>query len=92
LFSASPSRVQGVEDFKTELQDVLHDAQFSYKVARARQAAYSSMRYRAHQYEVGNKVWINKTLFSDAYSQSYDKLTAKRYGRLSSRNWWERMP
>jgi hypothetical protein len=40
------------------------------------------MRYRAHQYEVGNKVWINKTLFSDNYSraQSSDKLTAKRYG------------
>jgi hypothetical protein len=74
--------IQGVEDIKTELQVVLHDVQFSYEVASARQAAYSSVRYRAHQYEVGNKVWINKTLFSNAYSraQSSDKLTAKRYG------------
>jgi hypothetical protein len=40
------------------------------------------MRYRAHQYEVGNMVWINKTLFPDAYSraQSSHKFTAKRYG------------
>jgi hypothetical protein len=82
LISAKPSRVQGAEDFKTELQDALHDAQFSYKVARARQAAYSSMRYRAQQCAVGNKVWINKTVFSDSYSraQSSDMLTAKRYG------------
>jgi hypothetical protein len=82
LFSASPSRVQGAKDFKTELREVLHHAQFSCKAARARQAAYSSMRYRAHQYEVGNKVWTNNTLFPDAFSraQSSDKLTAKRYG------------
>jgi hypothetical protein len=46
LFSASPSRVQGVEDFKTELQDV-HDAQVLCNVARARQSAYSSMRHLA---------------------------------------------
>jgi hypothetical protein len=31
---------------------------------------------------VGNKIWINNTLFFDAYScaQLSDKLTAKRYG------------
>ncbi len=34
---------------------------------------------------IGDRVWINKTLFKDAYSKSHDKLSAKRFGPFSEK-------
>jgi hypothetical protein len=73
--------VESVAEFKTALQASLKDAQYSYKLSRARQAAQSSMRYSTPQYSVGDYVWLN-TLFMDAYSRSQEsaKVTAKKFG------------
>ena len=40
------------------------------------------LKYKPHMYKVGDKLWINKALFKDAYSKSQasDKLSAKRFG------------
>lgn len=59
----------------------MEDAQYAYKVAKARQRPQSSKKFKAPDYEVGSKLWINKTLFTDAYSKSQDsdKLSATRF-------------
>ena len=51
-------------------------------MTKARQSAYSSHKYQYFEYKVGDMLWINKTLFTDAYSRSQasDKLAAKRCG------------
>ena len=40
------------------------------------------MKYRVPKYKVGERVWLNRSLFKDAYgkSQDSDKLSAKRIG------------
>lgn len=82
LLSGSRVSVESVEEFKTALQASIKDAQYSYKISRARQAAQSSMRYSTPQYSVGDYVWLKNTLFMDAYSRSQEsaKLRAKRFG------------
>ena len=74
--------VKGVEDFKLVLKKSLEDAKFSYKVSKARQSAYSTGKFKPPNYKVGDKLWIKKSLFLDAYSKSQEskKLTAKRFG------------
>jgi len=51
------------------------------------------MKDKPHVYKVGDKLWINKSLFKDGYvpSQKSDKLNSKRFGpfpvtRLISKN------
>jgi hypothetical protein len=56
LFSGSSNSVESVAEFKTALQASLRDAQYSYKLSRARQAAQSSMRYSTPQHSVGDYV------------------------------------
>jgi len=82
FIAGSEVPVQSVNELKQRLKTSLQDAQFSYKVSKARQAAEASKRYKTPEYTVGSKVWINKSLFTDAYtkSQESDKLSAKRYG------------
>ncbi len=69
-------------EFKKRLKYTLEDAMFAYKLAKADQSARSSFKYKPHSYKPGVKLWINKTLFKDAYSKSQvsDKLSAKRFG------------
>lgn len=82
FISGAEIPVQSVEEFKQQLKHSLDDAQFSYKVSKARQASEASSHYKTPEYEVGSKLWINKTLFIDAYSKSQEseKLSAKRFG------------
>jgi hypothetical protein len=72
--------VESVQEFQAALHASLKDAQYSYKISRARQAAKASTRYSIPQYSVGDYVWLKKTLFMDAYSRSQEsaKLTAER--------------
>jgi hypothetical protein len=82
MISGSRSSLESVEDFKAALHTSLQDAQFSYSMSRARQAAQSSMRYIAPAYAVGNFAWLKKELFTDVCSKSQEsnKLSVKRFG------------
>ena len=82
FISKSEIDVQSVDELKNKLKCSLEDAQFSYKLAKSRQSAEASRRYKPPEYQVCSKVWINKTLFSDAYSKSQEseKLSSKRVG------------
>ena len=74
--------VQSVEEFKKRLTASLEDAKYSYNIAKAAQSAYASRKFKDPDYRVGSKLWINRSLFRDAYSQSQEKekLTARRFG------------
>lgn len=54
--------------FENYLRASLHDAQYSYDIANAKQSADSSQKYKLLSYAVGSKSWINKSLYKDAYS------------------------
>ncbi len=71
-----------VTEFKSRLNETLSDTKFSYQVSKARQSAQRGKSYKAYSYKVSDRLWINKTLFKDAYSKSKesDKLSAKRFG------------
>jgi hypothetical protein len=74
--------IKSVEKFKTALQASIKDAQCSYKISRARQAALWSMPNSIPHCSVGDYVWLKTTLFMDAYSVSQEsaKLRAERFG------------
>lgn len=82
FISGSEVPVESVNEFKQRLKNSLNDAQYSYKVSKARQTAESSARSNPPKYEKGCKVWLNRTLFTDAYAKSQQsaKLSAKRFG------------
>ena len=82
LISDAKHENESVQEFKTRLKESLNDAIYAHKIAKASQSARSSLKYKPHAYEVGDKLWINKSLFKDAYSKSQesDKLSAKRFG------------
>ena len=56
LFSGKQCEIQSVEDFNTSLKASLKDAQFAYKVARARHIAYTAGKSQPRKYKVGDKV------------------------------------
>ena len=64
------------------MENSLEDAELSYKVSKTRKAAESSVHFKQPEYVVGSKLWINKLLFKDAYSNSQesDKLSANQFG------------
>ena len=82
-----------VEEFKSRLRESLNDAIFAHRMSKSSQSARSSLKYKPHMYKVGDKLWINKALFKDAYSKSQasDKLSAKRFGPFQGNqvNWQE---
>ncbi len=82
LVSSLSASNETVSQFKDRLKVVLDDAKFAYKLAKADQSARSSLKYKPHSYKIGDELWINKSLFKDAYSKSQasDKLSAKRFG------------
>ena len=82
FLSRKQSAVQSVEDFKETLRTSLKYAQFAFQVARSRHISTTAGESQPHKYKVGDKVWINKTPFKDAYSKSQEKekLTARRFG------------
>jgi len=73
FISRSDVPVQSVNDFKEQLKSSLEDAQYSYKVSKARQTAESSVRGNPPKYSKGSKVWLNRTLFKDAYAKSQER-------------------
>ena len=81
LVSSTDSN-ESVEEFKSRLRESLNDAIFAHRVSKSSQSARSSLKYKPHMYKVGDKLWINKALFKDAYSKSQasEKLSAKRFG------------
>lgn len=76
------SSVESVAQFNMRMNEALDDARFSHTLAKARHAAYSSQTLTPPCYEVGERVWISRSLFRDAVSraQSSDKLGSKRFG------------
>lgn len=82
FIATSEVPVESVNEFKERLKNSLDDAQYSYRVSKARQLAESSVRSNPPRYVKGSKVWLNRTLFTDAYAKSQEsaKLSAKRFG------------
>ena len=82
MLSGSEVPVQSVSEFKQRLKNSLEDAKYSYKLAKASQSALASRKYKVPSYKVGDKVWLNRTLFKDliAKEQESDKLSARRFG------------
>ena len=66
MLCGSEVSLESLSEFKLRLKTSLEDAQFAYEVAKARQSAYSSHKYQSPEYKVGDMLWINKTLFTDA--------------------------
>ena len=60
----------------------LEDALYAYKISKASQTAGSSIKYKPHVHNVEDKLWINKSLFTDDYAKSQvsEKLSSKRFG------------
>lgn len=54
------SHNETVNEFKGRLEEVLQDAQFSHELAKARQSAYSACRATQHEYQEGDKLWLDK--------------------------------
>ena len=82
MLSGKEIPVQNVEEIKEKLKASLEDAQYLYKSAKGSQSPYSSMKYRIPNYQVGGKVWLNRSLFKDAYAKSQESnmVNARRFG------------
>ena len=82
MHSGKEIPVRNVEEFKEKLKESLQNAHYSYRLAKAIQSAYSSLKYLVPNYKVEDRVWLNMSLFEDAYekSQDSDKLRARRFG------------
>ncbi len=78
VLTSSESAIETLAEFKCRLKISLDDAKYAYQVSKAR----TSLNHKPHSYKVGDKLWIKKCLFEDAYakSQKSDKLSAKRFG------------
>ena len=82
LVTTSSTSNETLSDFKERLKATLDDAKYAYKISKASQSARNSLKYKPHSYKLGDKLWINKSLFKDSYSKSQvsDKLSARRFG------------
>lgn len=69
--------VESVIDFNKILIIFSYDSQLSYKIAMGRLAA-ESHKYKTPLYVSGSRLWFNKAVFKDDYtnSQESDKLWA----------------
>ena len=87
LFYTSSTPLETVNEFRTRLRVALEDSRFSHHIAKARNSAYASRKYRPHTFKVGDKVWIDKELFTDAVTkvQRSKKLSARRFGPFEIR-------
>ncbi len=77
---------ENLSEYRNRLKFTLDGAIFAYELAKADQSARSSFKYKPHSYKLGDKVWINKTLFKDSYSKSQesDKLAAKGFSPFTT--------
>lgn len=67
MFSRVSTNVESLEEFRALLQSSLRDAQYAYKVSRARQAANAASKCQEPTHQIGDQVWLKKELFMDAY-------------------------
>lgn len=73
-----------ISRLKEKLKETLNDAKFSQKLSKSDLSARSSFKYNPHSYKPGDKFWISKSLFKNAYtkSQESDKLSTKIFAPL----------
>ena len=87
LFYTSSTPLETVNEFRTRLRVALEDARLSHHIATARNSAYACRKYQPHTYKVGEKIWLDKELFTDviAKAQRSKKLHARRFGPFEVR-------
>ena len=51
---------QNVEEFKEKLKLSFEDTHYCYKISKASQITYSSVKYRIPNFKVGGTVWLNR--------------------------------
>ena len=94
LLAGPEDKNEIVEKFKVNLKTSLEDALYAYKISKAGQTARSSIKDKPHVYNVGDKIWIKKRLFTDDYAKSQvsDKLSSKEIWTICSHkiDWQER--
>lgn len=80
LISGNEVAAQNLEDFKAKLKTSLEYIQLSYKPGKAQKAPEAWQKYKTSSYKVGSHLWINNSLFKDAYSglQGSETLGAKQ--------------
>lgn len=82
LLSKADSSVEDVNSFRKQLTEAFEHAKFAHRLSRARYASYNSNLRQPIQYNIGDLVWLSRTVFVDALSkhQPSEKLAAKRFG------------
>ncbi len=82
MLSGVNTSSESVNELKTDLRLSLQDSQYSYSISRARHVANIADRYRTPNFKVGDRVWVRKELFMNAYarSQPSEEFKEKRYG------------
>lgn len=75
------SSVVSVTDFKDRFNSTLKDAQFTHVLAKACNAAYVARNFKEPTYKKHDKVWLSRSIFSDANSKAEqsDKLGTRRF-------------
>lgn len=71
-----------VSEFKNRLEESFLSATFPQRLAQSKQAAYNSKNYTPLSYDVGDKVYLSKKLFTNStYSvRPSEKLCVQRVG------------
>lgn len=67
FISGSESSFKSVDDLKKKFKGSLDDAKFSRRIAKLRQSAEASMRYKEPNCTVLQNVWVNLTLLQNAH-------------------------
>ena len=80
-FWKSEISLENVENFKEKLEKSIEDAQYCYKITRASQSTYSSIKCRVPIAKVEERILLNWSFFMDARTkpQDFDSLSARRF-------------
>ena len=70
------------QEFRERQSAAMEHALQAHAVAKAKQAAEASGRYRPHPYQPGDRVWLSRRFFTDDYARARisRKLSARRFG------------
>lgn len=60
------------DDLKKKLKASLDTAQFSYRIAKLRQSAGTSQKYKDFNHTVDRNVWVNETQLQNACFKSQE--------------------
>lgn len=74
--------LHSVSELKATLEASFQSALFAQRLAQARQAAYNAKRYTPPSYNIGDKIYLSRKLFTDASSavRPSQKLSVRRVG------------